>query len=602
MSFPGYVRNRVGIPSASSESEYVDEWGDCVPNNGVGAGVDYYTKHYTGDVELDYDSMNPTPQALAARDALLAYRLDLLADYADPTTGSTTIDLEIGGDSYNAILVWDDFSGPNGAWVPGEPSEVLGLASIEDIGDVATMSKSPYGVFVWNHNSSEWRCIKNWWVPPEQIDVSTSNTGEQNRIGFGINRSDYDTGKPVILPPGEYHLNAETYWGSPSHSCHIRGSGSGGSTILYSGSTPPDDNALFDMFGEKNVSFKDLNFDVSGTPDAKPFIRFVHDGLTNYRSKVVIEDCKFSNCQSSNGAVYIDFPAIGSLADIELVIKNCTFAGNAKALKLILPAPAYYTRCLVVVENCVFYQNTVNLDLDSGSRNTHVFSISKCEFYNGQFIIAEDSKGVTYSENRFHSGAGFTLGENSRTYFSDNKFLNNPLTSGVLSAAMSAGHADRIVWGTNYEEGKGLIPKIIKTDLGYGTYIAEEGGNIEILEINADEGNVFFLDIMNLPGKPGGVSHLNLKINGGYEGQEIMLVNTSPQNWLNASTLYSFGVRSYNNESYAMVVRAAGYIKLMRTRSSSQDSYFPSMGSSAGMWSISGYAEHSGSGPVLMVG
>lgn len=590
MPHPGYLRNRLGIP-AFVEAQYVTYWGDCVPNHGV-YGVDYYTKHYTQEVEMDYGSMNPTPQALAARDAVLAYWIDQLCAYTDPESAPTAFDLEVLGDDYHPILIWDPMEGPIGRWVQGDPADVMDLVILQDISNVVLSNLGEGDMLIWDDTNFEWNNIDKWWVAKEQIDVSLAYSGETNRNNFNTNKGVYDDGYPVILSPGSYQMWATVSWDVFSDSCSVWGAEGRETELLMSGGSG---EAMFYANDVDYVHFKNLNFSVTGSPPAVPFIKVVR-GSFGGTVRILIENCYFGNNSSSDGAVFIDFAAGGFVQSAVVTVRNCWFTSNTLGIRIRMPGFSA-TEPLAVIENCMFEGNTTNLSAYSPSIYSRVMNFSNNTFKDGQFTIENDSSGISFLGNSFATGTGFSLGTTTKTFFDGNKFSHEPFTSGVLAAAFAAGHADRILWGNNYRTGGTLIPMIL-TEQYYATYIAEESGEIEILEIDASKGSNFYIDVNNVAGKPGGVEFLMLKINGGYYGQEIKIVNNTSQSaW--ASNPFRVVIYAYGITPIAYVqVKPGGAITLIRSRNATQTGYMPHLGSSQGMWNILGFSEGVSGGTV----
>lgn len=81
MALPTNLWLDMNISPHNTRQDYLDNWGDC--QDVTQGSVYFYTQHYTANTRQHYSDENPTFQALAAREAALAHKVDQLIDSVD---------------------------------------------------------------------------------------------------------------------------------------------------------------------------------------------------------------------------------------------------------------------------------------------------------------------------------------------------------------------------------------------------------------------------------------------------------------------------------------------------------------------------------------
>lgn len=81
MALPNYLWNDMNISPHNTRQDYLDNWGDC--QDVTQGSVYFYTQHYTANTRQHYSDENPTFQALAAREAALAHKIDKVIEAVD---------------------------------------------------------------------------------------------------------------------------------------------------------------------------------------------------------------------------------------------------------------------------------------------------------------------------------------------------------------------------------------------------------------------------------------------------------------------------------------------------------------------------------------
>jgi hypothetical protein len=133
-----FLYDELDLSVHSTENDYVSTWGDCLPVD-IPGGVQYSTQHFTVGVKQHADEMNPTVQALAARDAKLAWKIDQLIYH-----------IGIKGDVDNPILMWGGDS-----WIRSsvtDLSSLINLESLKNVNNLPTIGNILY------YEGSYWYC------------------------------------------------------------------------------------------------------------------------------------------------------------------------------------------------------------------------------------------------------------------------------------------------------------------------------------------------------------------------------------------------------------------------------------------------------------
>jgi hypothetical protein len=134
-----FLYDELDLPVHSTENDYISTWGDCLPVDLPG-GIQYFTQHFTVDVKQHADEMNPTVQALAARDAKLAWKVDQIL-----------YQIGLAGDAATPFLMWD-----TDQWIPVTPNDVASTFNLDFLNDV--IGPASIGNIL-NYTGAGWECM-----------------------------------------------------------------------------------------------------------------------------------------------------------------------------------------------------------------------------------------------------------------------------------------------------------------------------------------------------------------------------------------------------------------------------------------------------------
>jgi len=571
MAIPQKIWDQMNIHPHSSLTDY-QEWGDCVPESS-----NFGTKHFLPTTRLHFADENPSLQALAARDAALAFKIDQIITALEDDTlfGSTGSNFE--------YLVWRD-NLPTPAW------QTEGHA--------------------WDYN--------------ERAHFLTTNSATVNRdnlidyYSYPSSRLDGSGGmRMLFIKPGSFPLSGRVNHVHEYPILLLKGSGrctskSGGSffpgtRIDYRGSTVSGlGGALFDFYTEQ-LDVSDLTFDVLSHPDNyAPFISHrIPSSDVNAPAVVKIRNCEFKNNENTKAggsAVNLDHTGANSWFS-DMLIENSLFYNNTSAL-CIKVSDISEMPYFVKISNCIFKGSEVNsflLDLaaSSGTNSSGKILIENCLFLNGKIDVGS-AKKVFFRNCVFGSGSSFST-VSGKVHFDGCEFAVNPIfnSGGALKAIYDAKKTQNfIISENNTVQGD---PFVFYLNHTFATVVA---GDVNSISIDADKGSNWIINPQLVgpfpdPENPGwGSESFQLRIDNGFFGQRLVITNVDPQDPYDDGGAI-LEIQSFNDDGHDIIkVYPGGSVMLQYSYNQDMNRY-PGVGSSKGRWvaiSVQGFAGSSTAG------